>query len=99
MRRPGRDDVVVGPLLLQHEPHSLDVLRRPAPVAVYLQIPHRQPLAIAAGDGAGRGDDLARHKTAVTRTRPRRPKRAPVTRLTVRRPRTALRPPARPPRH
>ncbi len=56
---PRRDHVVVGPVLLQHPPHRLDVLGGVAPVPAGLQVAEVQAVLQArldAGDGPG---DLA----------------------------------------
>ena len=43
----GGDDVVVGLILLQHEPHRVDVVLREAPVALRLEVAHGQRAATA----------------------------------------------------
>ena len=42
MRLAGGDDVIVGAVLLQHQPHGLDVVAGEAPVAARVQVAERQ---------------------------------------------------------
>src|ERR687893_3087684 len=58
----GGDDVVVGRVLLQHQPHGLDVVARVAPVALGVEVAEPQLVRQAEldlGDGVG---DLAGHE-------------------------------------
>src|SRR5215467_4906750 len=59
MGLPGRDDVVVGLLLLQHDPHGLDIVARMAPVTLRIEIAQIKPLLIALVDGGHGAADLA----------------------------------------
>ncbi len=60
-REPSRrDHVIRRRVLLEHAPHRLDVLGRPAPVALHVHVAEHELLAVAGGD-ARRGErDLLR---------------------------------------
>ena len=53
VRLAGREHVVVGLVLLQHQPHALDVVARMAPVALRVEVAEVEPLLQAELD---RGD-------------------------------------------
>jgi hypothetical protein len=62
VRLPGGDDVVVGLLLLEHQPHRLDVVTGEAPVALGVEVAEHDVLLRAEVD-AGHGlADLAGHE-------------------------------------
>ena len=50
MGYPGRNDVVVRLILLQHEPHRLDIVASEAPVTLGIQIAKRKPVLQAQFD-------------------------------------------------
>ena len=56
VRLAGADDVIVGPVLLQHEPHGPDVIAGKAPVALGLEIAQPQLVRQAELDA---GDAMA----------------------------------------
>ena len=56
----GGDDVIVGPVLLEHQPHRLDVVPGEAPVALRLEIAEVELLLEAELDPGGRAGDLPR---------------------------------------
>ena len=60
VRHTRSNDKVVRRVALQHQPHCLNIIRNPTPVAIHGQITEREPLAAAlrntrcgAGDLAG----------------------------------------------
>src|SRR5262249_20858036 len=59
---PGRDDVIVGLLLLEHEPHRLDVVLRVAPVAPRSEVAEVEAVLEAVPDAPHGARDLARHE-------------------------------------
>src|SRR5579875_3677988 len=59
VRLAGGEDVVVGLVLLQDQPHALDVVARVAPVALRVDIAEVEPLLQTALDGRDRAGDLA----------------------------------------
>mmetsp|Transcript_12391 Transcript_12391/g.26985 ORF Transcript_12391/g.26985 Transcript_12391/m.26985 type:complete len:677 (+) Transcript_12391:166-2196(+) len=60
-----RHDVVVGLLLLQHEPHGLDVVTRVAPVAERVHVAKLDPLLLAGLDLGHGHRHLLRHEGAA----------------------------------
>ena len=54
------DDVIVGPRLLEHQPHRLHVVARESPIALGIEIPQPQLLRAAGRDSRDRIGDLAR---------------------------------------
>ena len=60
VRLVGGDDVVVGIVLLEHEPHHVDVLLGVAPVAAGVEVAEVEGLLQAELDPRGRPGDLAR---------------------------------------
>ncbi len=54
----GGDDVIVGTLLLEHEPHRLDIIPGKAPVALGLEIPEVELLLETEFDPGRRPGDL-----------------------------------------
>ena len=58
----GGDDVVVGPLLLEHQPHRLDVIAGESPVAFRLEIAEEELVLEAELDPGGRPGDLPGHE-------------------------------------
>ena len=55
----GGDDVVVGLVLLEHQPHRLDVVAGEAPVALGVQVAQEQLVLQALLDAGGGAGDLA----------------------------------------
>src|SRR5918995_2601721 len=55
----GGDHVVVGLILLEHEPHRLDVVAGVAPVALGVEVPHAQLVGQPELDASGAVGDLA----------------------------------------
>ena len=62
VRLARRDDVVVGLLLLQHEPHRLDVIAREAPVALRVEVAEAELARHPELDARDTVGDLARHE-------------------------------------
>ena len=62
MRFAGGDDVVVGLLLLEHEPHRADVVAGEAPIALGVEVAHDEFLLQAFLDARGSQGDLAGHE-------------------------------------
>src|SRR3954454_15762607 len=62
VRLPGGDHVVVGLVLLEHQPHGLYVVLRVAPVPFGVEVPERQLLLEAELDGGRRVAHLAGHE-------------------------------------
>src|SRR5215213_4798176 len=60
VRLAGGDHEVVRRVLLEHQPHRLDVVPGVAPVALGIEVAERQLLLEAELDGRGRVGDLAR---------------------------------------
>ena len=56
----GGDHEVVGLVVLEHQPHRLDVVLRVAPVALGVEVAERQLVALAELDRRGVPGDLAR---------------------------------------
>ena len=56
----GGDHVVVGLVLLEHQPHRLDVVRRVSPVALGVEVAERELVLEAELDAGRRVRDLAR---------------------------------------
>ena len=64
----GRDDIVVGLLLLHHHPHHLHVVSRVPPVALRVDVAHVEPLLQPLLDARNSARHLARHeRRAATR--------------------------------
>ena len=55
----GGNDEIVRPVLLHHQVHRLDVLGRPAPVALAVEVAEDELFRRSAGDPRRRADDLA----------------------------------------
>ena len=71
VRLAGGDDVVVGLVLLQHQPHRLDVVAGVAPVALGLEVAEHEVFLqpeLDASDGVG---DLAADELDARDARPR----------------------------
>ncbi len=64
----GRQHVVVGLVLLQHQPHALDVVARVAPVALGVEIAEIEALLQAELDRRDRARDLARDEGLAARS-------------------------------
>ena len=62
VRSSGRDDVVVGLRLLQHQPHRAHVVAREAPVAMRVEVSEPQLFSEAELDARNAVGDLARHE-------------------------------------
>ena len=62
MRLAGRHHVVVGLLLLEHQPHGADVVAGESPVALGVEVPHDELLLQAFLDSRGAQGDLAGHE-------------------------------------
>ncbi len=58
----GRNHVVVGLVLLQHQPHRLDVIAGKSPVAARVQVPERKLPLDAQLDSGSAARNLARHE-------------------------------------
>ena len=59
MRLAGGDHVVVGLVLLEHQPHGLDVVLGVAPVALGVEVAERELVLQAELDGGRAMGDLA----------------------------------------
>mmetsp|Transcript_139531 Transcript_139531/g.339000 ORF Transcript_139531/g.339000 Transcript_139531/m.339000 type:complete len:359 (+) Transcript_139531:274-1350(+) len=62
VRLPGRDDVIVRLVLLQHLPHALDVIARVAPIALRVHVSEVEALLLPGFDVRRRHRDLPRHE-------------------------------------
>ena len=62
VRLPGGNHVVVRLVLLEHQPHRLDVVLGVAPVALGVEVAQRQVAGQAELDGGGAVRDFACHK-------------------------------------
>ena len=62
MHLAGRDDVVVGVLLLEHEPHRLDVVAGKTPVALRVEVAQAQLVGETELAAHGPVGDLAGHE-------------------------------------
>ena len=62
LRDTGRDDVVAGLVVLEHEPHRTDVVARVAPVAARGEVAERELLLEAERDRSGGTRDLPREE-------------------------------------
>src|ERR1700734_1917281 len=58
----GSDDVIVRPILLQHQPHRFDVIAGKAPVALRVEITQREPILQPELDPRGTAGDFPRDK-------------------------------------
>src|SRR5271169_2760856 len=68
VRLPGGDDVVVGLLLLQHQPHGLDIVAGEAPIALRFEVSQIELVLKTLSNSAHRPGHLARNKSlAATR--------------------------------
>jgi hypothetical protein len=71
MRLAGRLDIIVGPLLLQHQPHRLDVIAGEARVALRFEVAEDELVLQSELDAGGAAGDFARDEIltpgAVTR--------------------------------
>ena len=69
MRLAGRDDVVVGLLLLQHQPHGFDIVASKAPIALRFEVPQIELVLKTLADSSHRPRHLSGNKRlATTRT-------------------------------
>src|ERR1035437_7388413 len=59
---PGRNDEVIGLVLLQHPPHGVDVLRGITPVATSFNVAHEEGVLEASLDTGDTAGDLARYE-------------------------------------
>src|SRR5580693_4664766 len=60
VRLPGRYDVVVGVLLLQHQPHRLDIVAGKAPIALRFEISKIELVLKTLSYSADRAGNLSR---------------------------------------
>src|SRR6185312_32018 len=63
MRLSGGEHIVVGLLLLQHQPHALDIVAGMAPVAPRVEIADIEAVLAPPGDRRDRAGDLARDES------------------------------------
>src|SRR3984893_3804611 len=66
VRLPGRYDVVVGFLLLQHQPHRLDIVAGKAPIALRFEISKIELVLKTLSDSADRAGNLSRDEGLAT---------------------------------
>lgn len=65
----GGDHIVLGLVLLQHEPHGLNVVASVTPVTFRVEITQRDRLLLAEMNLGNAASDLARHEIATTARR------------------------------
>src|SRR5256712_7850945 len=66
---PGGDDVIIGPVLLQHHPHRFDVVFGVAPIALGIEISEPESCGALGEDGGDTTGDLARHEVLAATPR------------------------------
>ena len=58
----GRDDVIIGLVLFEHQPHGPDIVAGESPIALGCEVAHHELLLEALLDAGGSQRDLAGHE-------------------------------------